>query len=205
MLSPIRSVRSRLVRTRALDEYALDNLRFIRETMESAASFTAVPGWGGVAVGVTALAAAVVAARLARFEVWLAAWIVEAVLAFLIGGWATVRKARRVGVPILSRPARKFALGLAPPMFAGALLTVAFYRAGLGHFIPGMWLLLYGAGFVTGGASSVRAVPVMGVCFMVLGAAALFSPASWGNWFMGSGFGGLQIIFGLVIARRYGG
>ncbi len=183
----------------------MDDLRFIRETMESAASFTAVPGWGGAVVGLTALVAAVVAARLASFGAWLIAWLVEAFLALLIAGWATSRKARKVEVSILSRPGRKFALGLAPPMFAGALLTVVFYRGGLGGFIPGMWLLLYGAGVVTGGTFSVRAVPIMGVCFMLLGAVAVFLPASWGNWFLASGFGGLHIAFGLVIARRYGG
>src|SRR5712692_10333403 len=148
MLPSLRPLRSRLRRTRPLDDYALDHLRFIRATMESAASFTAVPGWGGVAVGFTALGTALLAARLSSFEAWLAAWMGEAALAFLIGGWAVRRKARRVRVPVLSRPARKFALGLAPPMFAGALLTLVLYRAGMGRLIPGMWLLLYGAGFV---------------------------------------------------------
>ncbi len=200
-----RSLRSQARPSRALHDHALDNLRFIRETMEGARSFTAVPGWGGVAVGVTALATAIVAARLPGFDAWLAAWVAEAFLALGLGGWAMSRKARREGVEMLSRPARKFALGLAPPLIAGALLTVVFIRAGLVGYLPALWLLLYGAGFVTGGAFSVRAVPVMGTCFMLLGAAALFSPLAWGNLFMAAGFGGLQIIFGLIIARRYGG
>lgn len=206
MPSPARPFRPVPDRPRALDEYALDNLRFIRHTMESAASFTAVPGWGGVAMGATALAAAVVAAeRVASFRSWLLVWMAEAALALGIGILAMTRKARRVGVPVLSRPARKFALGLAPPLVAGALLTVVFYRAGLAAYVPGIWLLLYGAGVVTGGASSVPAVPVMGVCFMALGGAAFFAPAAWGNWFLAAGFGALQIVFGITIARRYGG
>jgi hypothetical protein len=45
----------------------------------------------------------------------------------------------------------------------------------------------------------------MGLCFMVLGAVALFCPPSWGNAFLASGFGGLHILFGAVIARKYGG
>lgn len=198
--APSRSEEPRLV-----EQHALDDLRFIRQTIESSASFTAVPGWGGVVVGLTAVAAAFVAARVETPGKWVAVWVGEAVLGLALAAWAMSRKARRVGAAVLSRPGRKFALGLAPPMLAAALLTVVFYQAGLVSYLPGLWLLLYGAAFVTGGAFSVQAVPVMGACFMGLGAAALFSPAAWGNWFMAAGFGGLHVLFGLIVARRYGG
>lgn len=188
-----------------IDAHALDNLRYIRETMESAGSFTAVPGVGGALMGVTAVLAAPLAARQSSVEAWLGVWLGAAVLAFLIGGLAMIRKARRAKVPLISGPARKFALSLFPPILVGALLTVALYRAGMVNLIPGAWLLLYGTGVVTGGAFSVKIVPVMGLCFMLDGAIALFSPATWGNWFMAAGFGGMQIMFGVIIARRYGG
>jgi len=189
----------------ALHARAMDNLQYIRETMERAASFTAVPGWGGFAMGATALLAAFIASRQSTVEAWLATWLGEALLAFAIGGWAMNRKARAVRAPLLSGPGRKFALSLSPPIAVGALLTIVFYRAGMINLMPGMWLLLYGTGVVTGGAFSVRVVPLMGFCFMALGAIALFCPSSWGNLFMAAGFGGLQIIFGIIIARRYGG
>jgi hypothetical protein len=185
--------------------YAIEDLRFIRETMERSGSFTAVPGWGGAAMGLTALAAAVVASHQASAVAWLLTWLGEGLLAALIGAAATARKVRAARVPVLSRPAQKFALSLAPPLIAGGLLTIAFYRAGLFSVMPGMWLLLYGVGVMTAGAYSVRVVPVMGLCLMLVGVAALFSPPGWGDWFLGAGFGGLQIIFGLIIARRYGG
>jgi hypothetical protein len=189
----------------ALDEHARDNLRFIRETMERAASFTAVPGWGGVVMGITAVGAAVVASRQNTREAWLFTWIAEALLALAIAGWSTLLKAREAGLPLLAGPARKFVLSLAPPIFAAALLTVVLYRAGLDGALAGTWLLLYGTGVATGGAFSIRVVPLLGLCFMVLGTVALFCPVAWGNIFMGAGFGVFHIIFGAVIARKYGG
>lgn len=200
-----RPIRSRLVRAPLLREHALENLRYIRETMERSASFTAVPGWGGAAMGLTALAAAVVASRQATPAAWLETWLVEAAVAISIGAWTVARKARAAKVPIFSGSGRKFALSLCPPLAAGALLTVALFRAGLVSVLPGLWLLMYGAGVVTGGAFSVRIVPVMGLGLMAVGMAALVAPAAWGNALLGAGFGLFQIICGVIIARRYGG
>lgn len=194
-----------MVAPKPLHDRALDNLRYIRQTMERAGSFTAVPGWGQVAVGGTALAAAVLASRASGPDLWLAVWLGEAVVAIALGGWALVRKAYAVNDPILSGPGRRFGLSLLPPMAVGGLLTIALYRAGLATALPGTWLLLYGTAIVTGGAFSVRVVPLMGVCFMLAGVVALFGPAAWGNGCMAAGFGGLHIVFGTVIARRHGG
>jgi hypothetical protein len=189
----------------SLDAHAQDNLRYIRQTMERAGSFTSVPGWGGVAVGLTALAAAAVAWRQASSVGWLVTWLAEALLAAMIGAWSAVWKAKAAGLSLLSAPGRRFALSFAPPLVVGALMTAVLFHAGLKAALPGAWLLLYGTGVVTGGAFSIEAVPLMGLCFMALGAAALFAPASWGDMFMAAGFGVLHIVFGAVIARRYGG
>ena len=182
----------------------MDNLSFIRDTMERATSFTAVPGWGGVAMGATALAAAGLAAMQSTRAAWLQVWLAEAALAAVIGAFAMARKARRAEGSMLSRPARRFLLSYAPPIAVGALLTLVLYRGGLGRALPGMWLLLYGTGVVTGGAFSVRVVPLMGLCFMLTGAAALALPA-WGDAWMALGFGLQHIVFGYIIARRHGG
>ena len=173
--------------------------------MERSAAFTAVSGWGQVVLGATALGAAWVAARQATEFGWLRVWLGEGLLAAAIGLLACTWKANRRGLPLFSGPARKVALGLAPPLVAGAFLTFLLFRSGMQSALPATWLLLYGAGIMTGGAFSVPAVPVMGVCFMLLGGLAVLGPAAWGNLFLAAGFGGLHIVFGLLIARRYGG
>ena len=189
----------------ALHERAMDNLKYIRETMERATAFTGISGWGQVAIGVTALASSFISAQQKTFKAWLAVWVAEAVIALLIAGWSIDRKARAAKMPMLTGPGRKVAFSLSPPIFAGAIVTVVLYRAGLTSAIPGLWLLLYGTGVVTGGMFSVSAVPIMGLCFMALGAIAFFAPAEFANWLMATGFGGLHIVFGVIIARRYGG
>jgi len=189
----------------ALHVRAMDNLTFIRETMERATAFTAVPGWGGVGMGALALVAAAVAhTRLTQAE-WLATWLVTSVVALTLGGWSMAAKAQLAGTTVFSYSGRRFVLSYVPPLVVGALLTGVLVRAGLYEALPGTWLLLYGTGVVTGGAFSVRVVPLMGLCFMALGVIALFGPAAWGNPLMAAGFGGLHILFGLIIARRYGG
>jgi hypothetical protein len=189
----------------ALHERAMDNLKYIRETMERATSFTGISGWGQVAIGITALIATSISAQQKSFKGWLAVWVAEGVIALLIAGWSIDRKARAVKMPLVSGPGRKVAFSLSPPIFAGAIVTVVLYRAGLTSAIPGLWLLLYGTGVVTGGMFSVSVVPIMGLCFMALGAAAFLAPPGLANWFMAAGFGGLHIVFGVIIARRYGG
>jgi len=184
---------------------AVEDLRFIRETMERSSSFTAVPGWGQVAMGATALGAAWIARLQVHPAAWLQVWLGEAVVAGAIVLSAIWSKAQKTGLPLTSGPGRKFALNFLPPVVAGALLTVVLFHAGLVHTLPGIWLLLYGTGVVAAGAFSVTSVPVMGSCFMLMGAAALFSPAAWGNAYMAAGFGGLHIVFGTWIARRHGG
>jgi hypothetical protein len=116
-----------------------------------------------------------------------------------------VLKARRGGTTVFSYSGRRFVLSYLPPLVVGALLTVVLVRAGLYSALPGTWLLLYGTGVVTGGAFSVRVVPIMGLCFMGLGGVALLAPPSWSEWLLALGFGGLHILFGIIIARRYGG
>ena len=186
--------------------HAFENLQFIREAMQRAGEFTAVPGWGGVAMGVTALVTAWISGPPDATLRWVTIWFVDAAVAVAIGLVTMSVKARRSGVPLSSAaPAHKFALAFVPPLIAAMVLTPVFAATGLMARLPGCWLLLYGTAAATGGAFSVRIVPMMGACFMALGAIAFAAPAEWGHWLMAAGFGGLHIGFGLLIARRYGG
>lgn len=188
--------------------------------MERTAEFTAVPGWGGVAMGCTAIVAAVVAHQQTLLSGWLSVWAAEALIGFVIGGWATTHKARKHGVPLLSGQGRKFLLGLLPAVLCGTAVTLSVYSIDLGsigtplsmadgtaslRLLPGLWLMLYGAGVVAAGMFSIRLIPLLGTLFLLLGALTFLAPAAWGDVFLGVGFGGLNIVFGAYIAKRYGG
>jgi len=187
-----------------IDRKAADNLRFIRDTMERAASFTTVPGWGGVAIGCTALLAGALAAGYGpqqQFRIWLC----EGAVALLLAFFTVQAKSRRLSQSLQSRPARRALLSFTPPLLAGAALTAVLAQHQQLLVLPGLWLLLYGTAVVTGGAFSVRIVPLMGLCFMTLSVVALAVPPTFGNLFLTIGFGLLHIIFGIIIARRHGG
>ncbi|MGH7543097.1 MAG: hypothetical protein ACREK7_04090 [Gemmatimonadota bacterium] len=187
-----------------LGDHAVDDLRFIRSTMERAGAFTAVPGWGGVGMGATALGAAFLGAVQPTPGRWLAVWLGAALVAAGIGLLTMVRKARRLDVPLVSGAGRKFVLGLLPPILVGALLTVALLGAGAAPLVPAVWLLLYGTGIVAAGVFSVPVVPLQGLAFLILGVAALLAPEA-GDLLLGLGFGVVNLVFGLVIAVRHGG
>jgi hypothetical protein len=195
-----------MARPEPIQAHALENLRFIREAMSRASQFTAVPGWGGVLMGVTALVTAPIAGPPDGTFRWVLIWFADAVVAAVIALIAIAIKTKRSGTPLSkAAPALRFALAFLPPLVAGMVLTPVFVVMGLITRLPGCWLLLYGTAVATGGAFSVKVVPLMGICFMALGAVAFAAPPAWGHWLMALGFGGLHIVFGTIIARSYGG
>lgn len=184
---------------------AADNLQFIRQAMERSATFTSIPGVGGAVMGAIALAASVVAAGQPSEDRWLVVWLAAAALAAVVGLVAMVRKARKAGLPLTGANARRFAMGMVAPFVAGAAITFDLWTVRSFTVMAPAWLLLYGAGVLTGGIFSVPVVRAIGVCFMALGVAAIVSPPEWGNVWLAIGFGGLHVGFGTYIARNYGG
>jgi hypothetical protein len=157
---------------------AMDNLRFIRETMEAAGTFTAVSGWGQVVIGISAIFAALLASQQSTPTEWVLVWAGEAILALLISVWFMYDKARSASLPLLSASARKLLFSFTPVFAVGMVITFAFMERGLASLLP---------------------------AFIVAGAVALFAPSGWSTWLMIAGFGFLHIVFGFVIARRHGG
>ena len=190
---------------RSLSGRAADDLTFIRSAMERSASFTAIPGAGGVVTGVVGLTAAMVAARQPTADRWLGTWLAAAAVAAMVELTAMTWKARRAGMTLTGTNARRFALGIAAPLVAGAALTYELWSVRDFTVMAPAWLLLYGAGVLTGGMFSVPVVRALGACFMAAGIAAVLTPPEWGNVWLAVGFGGLHVGFGAHIARNHGG
>ena len=207
-MAKVQSIRKEQIDTKEpvnISDRAIDNLQFIRDTIERSTHFTAVPGYGGIFMGATAIAAAIIANFQPAIRDWLIVWLAEAFLAFAVGLFAMWQKSKITKTSLLSVPARKFAMSFLPPLLCGVLITFGLWR--FGHFemmIP-VWILCYGAAVTCGGAFSVKAVPIMGWCFMALGGTAFILPAGFGNWMMALSFGVLHIVFGIIIARKFGG
>ena len=204
-MAPVLPIRPRRTSSPDINDRAMDNLRFIRETMEAAGTFTALSGWGQVVIGLTAIVAALIGARVETPSMWLAVWLAEACIAGGISIASMTIKSHAANMPVFSGPIRKLILSFSPPIAAGSVLTLALHSAGAMAQVPGMWLLLYGAGVVSAGTYSVTIVPFMGAAFMIAGVITLIAPAAWMTGLLMASFGGLHILFGILIARRHGG
>jgi hypothetical protein len=204
MNMPARKLDERRESPVALHDRAIDDLRFIRETMVRSGAFTAISGWGVAAMGAVAVGAFLLG-RGATPEGWVGVWMASAVIGSLVSMGATLRKAKRVGEPLTQGPGRRLILGAAPALAVGGLLTLPVLQTGRIELLPTMWILLYGTAVTAGGAFSVRPVPLMGVAFLLMGAATLLLPTGYENVTMLAAFGGLHLVFGIWIARRHGG
>jgi hypothetical protein len=173
--------------------------------MERTSAFTAVPGAGGMVMGVIGAVAALVASMQPSPDRWLAVWLSAAAAGFVVGLVSISWKCRRLGTLLSGALARNFAVALVAPLAAGAGMTFALWSLRAHAAMPAAWLLMYGAGVVTGGMFSVRAVRLAGMLFMLCGFGAAFTPPNWGNAWLGLGFGLVHIVSGFYIVRHHGG
>lgn len=184
-------------------QQAEETLAYIRQTMESASTFTAVSGWGLVGVGCIGLLASWLAWA-AGTPALLVVWIPAALVAVAVSAVSNAAKARRLEVPLWTVTLRKMVWGLAPALAAGAFLTQALVAQDAPHLLPGTWLALYGAGVTASGTFSVPAVRWMGLTMLALGAVALLQ-SDFGLVLLAVGFGGAHVAFGLYIVQQHGG
>ena len=187
-----------------LDMHAIATLRYIRASMDGAGS-VAIPGSAGNAMGGIGLTAAALSSMPDLAAYWLLIWLIAAPLAVLVGGVLLAKSRSITTFVAIGTPGRKLALGLMPSIFAGAVLTAVLWNAGLVEAIPGTWLLLYGCALVSASVSTIASVAWMGGCFVGLGIVALVGPAVLHVPLLALGFGGLHIVFGILIARGVNG
>ena len=193
-----------LENTVALERHALGTLQYIRASID-AAGMLAVPGSAGIAMGSVGLLAALTASIPALAPHWFGIWVVAGIAGFACGSGLIAHQTLRRGTILYRGPARKFLACLLPPLLAGAALTFELYQEDALRLIPGTWLLLYGCAVVAAGTLTVPPVSLMGALFALLGIAALRLPGAFANVLLGSGFGGLHLLFGVWIGwtRRH--
>ena len=197
--------RPRRIEPTPIDSGAVENLRYIRSTIEAAHTFTTVPGKGCIAMGVTALVAVGIESLPQLGEFWLTIWVAAAAVACGSALWFMEQKARAQGLSLRRAVAKRFFMTLAPSFIAGAILTAALSSRVDRELITGMWLLLYGTGLATCGLFSIPAVCTAGLAFMALGTATLWLPPGSAHIVLALGFGGIHLALGTTIVRHHGG
>ncbi len=183
-----------------LDSHAAATLRYIRHSMEGAV-LLAVPGSAGLVLGTIALLATGLCLAPELHKFWVAIWLSAALLGAVLGSILIVRESSLRDLRLHGTPLLKFALCLSPSLGAGLVMTAVHWFGGNQHAIPGTWLLLYGCALLTASAATTRIIAVLGMLFVLFGLASLLLPDEWQLMMLGVGFGGLHIIFGLLIGR----
>jgi hypothetical protein len=203
-MEPVSELRPK-PRTDSIGTGAAAHLRYIRDTIEAAQTFTTIPGKGCIAMGIAAVAAAALESVPALRDHWLPIWLAAAVLSAAVALFFMEEKARRQGLSLRRTVATRFFLTLAPAVVAGGILTVALMDSAGREVIAGIWLLLYGVAIAGCGVFSLGLVLIAGFAFMGLGAVTLAAPDAWAPWLLGAGFGGIHLVLGLLIMRDHGG
>jgi hypothetical protein len=188
------------VRIVQIDSHAATTLRYIRASMEAAASL-AVPGSAGIAMGIVGLLASVISSIPNWHQHWLGIWLAAAIVAAGLGGTLLTRQSSLRGLTLAGTPLRKFTLCLVPGLFGGAVMTAVNWSYGSLHAIPGTWLLVYGCALIAASAATTRTIGFMGGLFAALGLLTLALPDNLQMLMLGAGFGALHLIFGLLIGR----
>lgn len=187
--------------TVALDTHALGTLQYIRASID-AAGLLAVPGSAGIAMGAVGILAALLVSLKALAAHWLEIWLIAGLVAIAFGTILMAHQVISRGTTLYRGPLRRFLMCLCPPLLVGALLTWQLWQHAETGLIPGVWLLMYGCAVMAASTLTRRALAVMGALLAVLGIIALQAPVGYQNAVLGVGFGGLHLLFGMMIGGR---
>ena len=188
-----------------ISEGAAENLRYIRDTIDAAHTFTTIPGRGCIAMGAAGLIAGALELAPGLADQWLPIWLTAAVVSCAMALWFMERKAREQGLSLKRAVATKFFLTLTPAFAAAGILTAALVDIVGRDVVGAIWLLLYGAGIAACGVFSIPVVMIAGFAFMGLGTVTLVAPVSWTPALLAAGFGGIHLALGAAIMRDHGG
>lgn len=191
----------RSANTVQIESHAAATLRYIRASMDGASS-VAVPGSAGIAMGSIGLLATALSSAPSLHDHWLGIWLLAAAAAAASGLPLITQPSSLRGLTLRGAPVRKFALCLLPSLFGGVVMTLVHWSYGNLHAIPGTWLLLYGCALISASVATTRTIAAIGGSFVVLGLLALLLPGEFQVLMLGAGFGGLHILFGLLIGRK---
>jgi hypothetical protein len=193
--------KSRGHNTVALDTHALGTLQYIRASID-AAGLLAVPGSAGIAIGAVGVLAALLVSLKPLAAHWLEIWLIAGFVAIAFGTVLMAHQFVSRGTALYRGPLRRFLMCLCPPLLVGAVLTWQLWLHAQSAMIPGVWLLMYGCAVMAASTLTRRALAVMGALLAVLGVVALQAPVSSQNAMLGVGFGGLHLLFGILIGGR---
>lgn len=200
-------MRSRLHRRFAFQDSddLFSQVSVIRDTLDRAQRFTAISGKAMLAVGITALLASAAARNVHDARQWLSIWMGECALALSL---SLIGMSRRLGgwKAILHSPSgKRCALVLLPTAVSGFVTTLFAIRFGwlslvtpIPDWLPGLWLLFYGAAVFSGGTVSLPEIRWLGLSLFATGICAAFF--GWPAFITTIiGFGLLHIIFGALL------
>lgn len=195
-------------------EESLETLKDIKRMMERSSRFISLSGLSGISAGVCALAGAYMAVgwfsaysrggmdahALKTRLLFLAMGILAAAL--LTSSFFTWRKARKLGLPIWDRTARKVLINMAIPLVAGGFFVLGLYSRSDWELIAPSCLVFYGLALVNTSKYTLNDIRTLGILEILLGCINLYI-ASWNLLCWALGFGVLHIIYGLIMWWKY--
>lgn len=200
------------------DKYIQD-LKEIRETMNRATRFISLSGLSGVSTGIIALVGALLsyvvifkdADYLGYNSVEISSSHLVYLLLIAIGTLSlsigsallfTHRKTKKQNQKVWNTPAKMLIINLSIPLITGGLLCFLFLIKGFVGFLCPLTLIFYGLALLNGSKYTIPVIRNLGLLEILLGLMA-FQFINYGLLFWTLGFGVIQIIYGLIVQKKY--